>query len=740
MEQIIQDLFLDLLNFSISATWLISAVVLLRFLFKKMPKWVNCLLWGIVGIRLVFPFSVESIFSLVPSAETVPPEIVYSSEPQINSGIPALNSAVNPVITETFAPDPVTSVNPLQVVAILSSYLWAVGLVLMVLYAVISFLKLKHKMRTATLFRENIFQSENVQSPFVLGFFRPKIYLPYNMKPREMFLVVSHEKAHIKRKDHFIKPLAYLVLCAYWFNPAVWLAYILLCRDIEMACDEKVVREMDSDSRKDYSEALLNCSVNRRSIAACPLAFGEVGVKDRIKGVMNYKKPAFWVIILAAVLCVVTAVCFLTNPPQEKEDELFGATYEGEMIYTLPSLSSGTVDMGICEISTDGELSIRYEGETTYIGNLKESDYTREKLYEGIYEDKRGSVEIGEIIKAYDVDNEENKNVFFTTNEGEIYRVVLREDEKVFGLFKLEEYVSFENKLQNLETAIGDAVIENNKDSYYIVNAIQNKQEFDIALSLESHEIVHIVKDEEEKTLTAYVQTLYEEYIKSDGVVTKVAAGASPAKIEFDIVAEGAYELKSYFAPPPGEAYPEDMEKAFSLNPDYDDAAVMMNLKRECYERAVERLGDFGDYQNAWIAYRYICMSSSLSFVPSEYARHYRFNFDGETLSVTDGSGDLQNGEEIVYENKYSDIATYLQEDMEKLLINNADTVWARTDTKDMLNEDFTVYTFSDENGETAYTLLCENRTNVRFFITGDLEGIFRLYEAVDKNLYVNMY
>lgn len=756
MEQMIQDLFLDLLNLSISATWLILAVVLLRFVFKKAPKWVNCLLWGIVGLRLVFPFSVESIFSLIPSAETVPPDIVYDAEPQINSGIPAFNSVVNPVITETFAPDPVTSVNPLQVVAIIASYLWVIGLAVMIIYALVSFLKLKHKMRTATLFRDNIFQSENVQSPFVLGFFRPKIYLSYDMKPREMFLVVSHEKAHIKRKDHFIKPLAYLVLCVYWFNPAVWLAYILLCRDIEMACDEKVIKEMDGDSRKDYSEALLSCSVNRRSIAACPLAFGEVGVKDRIKGVMNYKKPAFWVIIIAAVCCVVTAVCFLTNPPEEKEVELFGANYDGGTVVYAHMDASYLSGVDGYEIGKNGELwSIKDNQKRTYYGMLEKTDFTKSDLLQRVESSLELFFEIGKITEAYELDNgvrdsesetDYSRRIFFVTDDGRIYHTAIFRDEEmlteetVMTLLEHKITVTLEEKMQALDTALADAIIENNKNSYYIANAIENKQELDIALSLESHEIIHTVKDDEEKTLTAYAATLYEEYIKSDGIVTKVAAGASPVRVVFDIVDEGVYELKSYFEPNPSETYPEDMEKAFGSNPDYDDAAVMTQLRRECYERAVEQLGSFGDYRNAWIAHRFICMSSSLSYVPSEYARHYRFNFDGETLSVTDGSGDLQSGEETVYESKYSFSATYTQEDMEKLLINNAGTVWARTDTKDMLSEPFTVYTFEDENGETAYTLLCENRTQVRFFVTGDLEKTFTLYEAVDKNLYVNMY
>lgn len=308
------DIFLSLLNLSITASWLILAVVIVRLLFKKAPRWVICVLWAFVGVRLVFPFSVESVFSLIPSAQTVPPTIVYASEPQISSGIYAVNRVVNPIIEQSFAPDPSASVNPLQVVLAVASAVWIIGVAAMVAYAFFSYIRLKHLMKTATHYKENIYQSESVESPFVLGFIKPKIYLTYSINESDISHVIAHEKAHIKRKDHFIKPLGFLLLSVYWFNPIIWVAYILLCRDIELACDEKVVKEFGETERKEYSYALLNCSVNRRKIAACPLAFGEVGVKDRIKSVMNYKKPAFWIIVASVAASVIVALCFMTNP------------------------------------------------------------------------------------------------------------------------------------------------------------------------------------------------------------------------------------------------------------------------------------------------------------------------------------------------------------------------------------------------------------------------------------------
>ena len=312
------EIFLKIINMSISASYIVLAVLLLRLLLKKAPKWITVVLWGIVAVRLVCPFSIESVLSLIPSAETVSPDIMMDRTPEINTGIPIINQVINPVISGSFTPDPGTSANPLQLWIPTFAVIWIVGMVALLIYTVISYVNVKRKIGTAVLLRENIYQSENVVSPFVLGIIMPKIYLPFNMNEKDMEHVVAHEMAHIRRKDHLWKPLGFVLLTLHWFNPLMWLGYVLLCRDIELACDEKVIKELDHDARADYSQALLTCSVNRRMIAACPLAFGEVGVKDRVKSVLNYKKPAFWIIIAAVVACVVVAVCFLTNPPAKE--------------------------------------------------------------------------------------------------------------------------------------------------------------------------------------------------------------------------------------------------------------------------------------------------------------------------------------------------------------------------------------------------------------------------------------
>ena len=234
--------------------------------------------------------------------------------PSVQTGVPALNHVINPVISSSFTPAPGASANPLQIWIPVLAGIWLFGIAALFLYSAVSYWRLRRKVCEAVILRGNIYQSEKVCSPFVLGIIRPKIYLPYHMDSREMDHVIAHEQTHIRRKDHWWKPLGFLLLTTHWFNPLMWLSYILLCRDIELACDEKVIRKMSNEQRADYTQALVACSVDRRLITACPLAFGEIGVKERVKSVMNYKKPAFWIVLASVIVCAVIAVCFLTNP------------------------------------------------------------------------------------------------------------------------------------------------------------------------------------------------------------------------------------------------------------------------------------------------------------------------------------------------------------------------------------------------------------------------------------------
>ena len=312
--------FLKLLNLSISASWLVLAVLVLRLISKRSPKWVNVLLWGIVALRLVLPFSIESALSLIPSAETVSPAAVqFAPAPTITSGVSVIDNAVNSSLSEHFAAVPTASVNPLYVWTEIAGWVWLIGLGAMLLYALVSYLRLRRRVSVSLPIQDHIYLCDAISSPFILGVVKPRIYLPSGLDEVQRQNVLAHEQAHLARRDHWWKPLGFALLAVYWFNPVLWLAYTLLCRDIELACDERVIRTMDESAVKTYSTVLLACSMPRKAVITCPLAFGEVGVKERVKNALHYKKPAFWVVAASVTVCIVVAVCFLTNPPTDTD-------------------------------------------------------------------------------------------------------------------------------------------------------------------------------------------------------------------------------------------------------------------------------------------------------------------------------------------------------------------------------------------------------------------------------------
>lgn len=345
--------FIKLLNMSITASWLILAVILLRFLLKKAPKWIMSILWGFVAFRLIFPFSLESAFSLIPSTETIPQNILISESPTVNSGFEVLNQAVNPIITDALTPNVEYSVNPIQVVIFIASVIWIIGIIAMGIYTVVSYIRVRKKVEEAVPLKENIWVCDHIPTPFILGIFRPRIYIPSSINETHMEYVIFHEKAHLKRKDHIWKPLGFLLLSVYWFNPIIWLAYILLCKDIELACDEKVIRQFGTQIKKPYSDALISCSMPRKMISACPLAFGETCVKERVKSVLNYKKPAFWIILVAVIACIITAVCLLTNPKS------YNVTDLDDSLQTL--IDSQIVEHHSSEHTKDNFVAVNYE-------------------------------------------------------------------------------------------------------------------------------------------------------------------------------------------------------------------------------------------------------------------------------------------------------------------------------------------------------------------------------------------
>lgn len=309
-----EAVFLKLFNMSIAASFMILAVVLLRTLLKKAPKALRPVLWALVGIRLICPFSLESALSLIPSAQTIPDTVLNGPSFSVQTGFEGVDTRVNAELADRYFEGVTVPTNTGLHITTLLSVIWVIGIFALAVYAVVSYIKLRKQTAEAVPYRENIYLCDRIPSPFILGIVKPRIFLPASINEADIPYVLAHEQAHLKRRDHLWKPLGFLLLSIYWFNPLIWIAYILLCRDIELACDEKVIKAMGTECKKPYAEALINCSVSQKRISTCPVAFGETDVKSRIQSVLKYKKPTFWVILVAGLTCVAVAVCFLTVP------------------------------------------------------------------------------------------------------------------------------------------------------------------------------------------------------------------------------------------------------------------------------------------------------------------------------------------------------------------------------------------------------------------------------------------
>lgn len=315
--------FTEILNLSICASWLVLAIALLRLLLNRAPKSLHCALWTLVALRLMLPVSIESPLSLIPSREVVPQQYLVMESEELQS--PAqLELITNPLFDAPVTIDTETTVDRLQHWDLFATVVWLGGMGAMSIYALYSYLSLRLRVRMSLRLRENIQECDQIDTPFILGLLRPRIYLPSGLDEITKAHVLAHENAHLKRLDHLWKPLGFLLLTVHWFNPIMWLGYFLLCRDIELACDERVIRNLDRASVRSYSEALVRCTVSHRSSALCPLAFGEVGVKGRIRAMLRYQKPRVRMLLLAGIAVLLLALCFLTDPiiPENSLDKI----------------------------------------------------------------------------------------------------------------------------------------------------------------------------------------------------------------------------------------------------------------------------------------------------------------------------------------------------------------------------------------------------------------------------------
>ena len=356
---------ITLLNMSLTASYTVLAVMLARLLLKKAPKWVICALWSLAALRLVCPFTIESVLSIIPKANPIPTNIVYDTTPAIDSGIPLVNSVVNPFITQAFTPNAGDSVNPLQAVLFIGGILWVFGMACILFYAAVGYLRLSRRLYERAPLQDNIYLCDNIDTPFILGIIKPKIFLPSYLDQSTIDCVVAHERAHIKRKDHLWKPLGFLLLTVYWFNPLLWVAYKLFCKDMEMACDQRVVATMSTEEIKTYSSALLSCGTVHRNLGVTPLAFGETHVKTRIKSILHYKKPAFWIMMVAVVTCVAIFLCFLTNPKTTVTEE---ETPPDSLVSQPTASSEDAINYDAIEIVADETAPVVFRSGTELWG------------------------------------------------------------------------------------------------------------------------------------------------------------------------------------------------------------------------------------------------------------------------------------------------------------------------------------------------------------------------------------
>ncbi len=597
------EIFLTIIEMSISASWIVLAVLLIRPVLRKAPKWVNVLLWSLVAVRLVCPFTIESSFSMVPQSDIVRDHVCDHSiryDEAVEYGEPVVvdgygHNSVNSDIVNSNYPSGTSATAEganLRVFMIV----WGAGTFFLMLYTVVNCLSLRQRIRTAVLYKENIFQSENVSAPFVFGIFRPRIYLPFKMDGQDLEHVIAHEKEHISRRDHWWKPFGFLLLAIHWFNPVMWLAYVLLCRDIELACDEKVIRKLNNGQRADYTQALLSCSVNRRLIAACPLAFGEVGVKKRVKSVLKYRKPGFWVIVMSILICAVVAVCFLTDPKRDSYDIkiVIPAGSEESFVYSDEEISPTKDRIIISSGDNLGDTEVK----------LKPVEVREENAYDEVFYLTPGmpvemDVEKGAWFKiGVNVQNPTEKDIVVSvrvknvrvriadsvSDDPGLSETASNGSKTVTGSSETATDTSEESATMeaafDLEDAISKAILE--YDSKNLTNGM---------IHVESHFTAYT--EEKDHRIIAYLQAYESSYYGYNGSLYQESGSNIPTALTFSIGESGEYVLEEYWIPRDGSYYVPDLKNKFPKEAlEALDAAheEIQKLGQECTDKAKQEL------------------------------------------------------------------------------------------------------------------------------------------------------
>lgn len=605
-----EAVFLGILDRNIKAGWVIAAVLLLRVLLKRAPKGLICLLWALVAVRLLSPFSVESAFSLMPAADPAGLFTArYAQGPADQSSIGPVGSVVDPAVHGSLAPTPEASADPLDVWAFAAGVIWAVGLAGFLGAALVSYLRIRSQVREAVPLEAGVWLCDAVRAPFILGIIRPRIYLPSDIAVQQMRYVTAHERAHLARKDHWWKAAAYLLLAWNWIDPLVWAAHILFCRDIELACDERAVRDADLEERKAYSQALLSCSTKRRLVFSCPLAFGEVGVKERVKRILAYRKPAFWITVVTVAACAAAAVCFLTDPGQDAFDMRIDipAGSQEPFYYADGQISPvrGQITISSGEGLGDTEVVLipldLDDGTDPRPMYLTPGMPVRAKLQKGAW------YRIGVAVSAAP----DTDRTVYVHVDGAAVRIAGRAE----GQPEMVQPVPADTQEGSAQATAAAARAGSIQDGTYVQNdGIMSPEEAIRAAILAQHHAEplpyedlftgcsFVVLEEAhdlpqagspDHMIVYYGWELYEEYKITEKGIEYIRGSHIPAALTFALDEDG-YHLRGYWRPGEGSYLVADIREKFPqhiVDDALDSQKYIIMQKQDCYQQAIEHSG-----------------------------------------------------------------------------------------------------------------------------------------------------
>lgn len=436
-----EAVLIAVINKSIAASWMIIAVLLIRLVIRRIPKWVNCVLWIMVGCRLICPVGFQSAWSLIPSAKTLSEVIMYTGEPAIDSGIEMVDQTINPILLTSNLQDAAEVVKPIGVFLTYVSYVWISGMIILVLYSLIKWICLRKKVMTAIELTKQVWICDGIVTPFILGVFRPKIYLPSSLEKEQMKMVIRHESAHLDRDDHWLKIIGFFIVIIHWFNPLVWLSYQKMGEDIELACDEKVIRDIDNQSRKKYMQVLLEVSQVKTVFFNSPLAFGEVGVKKRIRSMIQYKKMNIWAMTVSILIWMVCMLCFMTNPKKEMipKADLSIMTKREKMIYEEIKEKEDFCECYLVDITGDGENELLSVVE--YLGSGVQSSPKDMFTFWGTDEEGKVVMVCRKFVQYSGVQKPFNESLYLYPEDNGSY-TLLSDSSRRFDFRKKIEYIN----------------------------------------------------------------------------------------------------------------------------------------------------------------------------------------------------------------------------------------------------------------------------------------------------------